>query len=88
MAYQYIADVTLPEDVETYVIREADEQLYQKLIEGKICNVFNSRKMGKSSLAVRTIKRLREEKGFSCVTLDISGTDTDLKILLNGMQAY
>lgn len=35
MAYQYIADVTLPEDVETYVIREADEQLYQKLIEGK-----------------------------------------------------
>ncbi|WP_027254895.1 AAA-like domain-containing protein [Planktothrix agardhii] len=79
MAYQYIADVTLPEDVETYVIREADEQLYQKLIEGKICNVFNSRKMGKSSLAVRTIKRLREEKGFSCVTLDISGTDTDLE---------
>ena len=56
MTYQYIAGVTLRENVETYVKRDADEQLYQQLMAGNICNIFNSRKMGKSSLAVRTTK--------------------------------
>ncbi|MCB8749556.1 AAA-like domain-containing protein [Planktothrix agardhii] len=78
MTYQYIADVTLREDVETYVFRDADEQLYQQLIAGNICNIFNSRKMGKSSLAVRTTKRLREEAKYLCVTLDISGDGSEL----------
>ena len=78
MTYQYIAGVTLRENVETYVKRDADEQLYQQLIAGNICNIFNSRKMGKSSLAVRTTKRLREEAGYLCVTLDISGDGSEL----------
>ena len=43
MTYQYIAESTLPEDTQTYVTREADSQLYEALLEGKLCYVFNSR---------------------------------------------
>lgn len=78
MAYQYIAKATLAEDVETYVKREADDELYHALVQGEICNVFNSRKTGKSSLAVRTIKRLRDEAGFKSVVIDFSLNDTQL----------
>ncbi|MBD1810446.1 AAA-like domain-containing protein [Microcoleus vaginatus DQ-U2] len=78
MTYQYIAESTLPEDTETYVTREADSQLYQALLEGKLCYVFNSRKIGKSSLALKTMKRLRDE-GIVSVFIDLSGDETKLE---------
>ena len=78
MTYQYIAESTLPEDTQTYVTREADSQLYQALLEGKLCYVFNSRKIGKSSLALQTIKRLRAE-GIVSVFIDLSGDETKLE---------
>ncbi|MEQ9671512.1 MAG: hypothetical protein RLO19_24570 [Coleofasciculus sp. G2-EDA-02] len=37
----------------TYVVRNADAQLYQGLINGEFCYVLNSRQMGKSSLRVQ-----------------------------------
>ncbi|MEG4404890.1 AAA-like domain-containing protein, partial [Microcoleus sp. MON2_D5] len=78
MTYQYIAESTLPEDTQTYVTREADSQLYQALLEGKLCYVFNSRKIGKSSLALQTIKRLRTA-GIVSVFIDLSGDETKLE---------
>ncbi len=78
MTYQYIFESTLPEDTQTYVTREADSQLYQALVEGKLCYVFNSRKIGKSSLAIQTIKRLRTE-GILSVFIDLSGDETKLE---------
>ena len=78
MNYQYIAESTLPEDTQTYVTREADSQLYQALLEGKICYVFNSRKTGKSSLALQTIKQLRTA-GIVSVFIDLSGDETKLE---------
>ena len=71
MVERYIFSGSLPEDATTYVTREADTQLYEGLKAGKYCYVLNSRQTGKSSLRVRTMRRLREE-GFSCVAIDLS----------------
>ena len=56
-----------------YVERQADNLLFDSIKSGEFCYVLNSRQMGKSSLALNTIKRLQaEESGFACVIIDIS----------------
>src|SRR6476661_1780133 len=77
MTYKYICEATLGVDTQTYVKREADEQLYEELKKGKFCYVFNSRKTGKSSLRVQVINRLKQE-GIACVEIDFSGKGTQL----------
>ncbi|WP_311775432.1 AAA-like domain-containing protein, partial [Nostoc sp. UCD120] len=71
MVDQYIFSGSLPENASTYVIREADAQLYEGLKEGKFCYVLNSRQSGKSSLRVRTMQRLRDD-GVQCAAVDLS----------------
>ncbi|MEH2039414.1 AAA-like domain-containing protein [Nostoc sp.] len=71
MVDQYIFSGSLPENASTYVIREADAQLYAGLKEGKFCYVLNSRQSGKSSLRVRTMQRLRDD-GVQCAAVDLS----------------
>ncbi|MBW4458242.1 MAG: AAA-like domain-containing protein [Nostoc indistinguendum CM1-VF10] len=71
MVDQYIFSGSLPENAITYVIREADTQLYEGLKAGKFCYVLNSRQSGKSSLRVRTMQRLRLE-GVECAAIDLS----------------
>ncbi|MBD2512154.1 CHASE2 domain-containing protein [Nostoc muscorum FACHB-395] len=71
MVDQYIFSGSLPENASTYVIREADAQLYEGLKGGKFCYVLNSRQSGKSSLRVRTMQRLRDD-GVQCAAVDLS----------------
>ncbi|RYG18767.1 hypothetical protein EON82_22230, partial [bacterium] len=56
----FVAGGTVPPGSPSYVERAADRELYDALLRGEFCHVLNSRQMGKSSLAVRTIGRLQE----------------------------
>ncbi|MGB6296435.1 MAG: AAA-like domain-containing protein, partial [Rivularia sp. (in: cyanobacteria)] len=68
---EYQLGGSLPEEAPSYVVRKADFDFYQGLKEGMLCYVLNSRQMGKSSLRVKTMAKLKRE-GFACVAFDMT----------------
>jgi WD40 repeat protein/CheY-like chemotaxis protein len=75
--YAYQVGGSLSASAPSYVIREADYNLYESLINGNFCYVFNTRQMGKSSLRVRTKYRL-EKAGFSCASIDLTNIGSEV----------
>jgi hypothetical protein len=73
----YITSGTLHYDAPSYVERRADRDLCQGLVQGEFCYVLTSRQMGKSSLMVRTAKRLRDQ-GLSVAALDLTAVGQNL----------
>lgn len=67
----------LPQGVPSYIKRESDDILFESLKAGEFCYVLNSRQMGKTSLMVRTLARLRSE-GWAGIIIDFSAKDSQV----------
>lgn len=59
-------------DSPSYVKREADHELFRRVMDGEYCYVLTPRQMGKSSLMARTAKHLRFH-GARTAILDLTG---------------
>ncbi|MGK7889170.1 MAG: CHASE2 domain-containing protein [Leptolyngbyaceae cyanobacterium] len=70
--YQYQPGGSLLPESPTYVMRQADQILYEALLSGEYCYVLNARQMGKSSLRIRAMERLRQQ-GITCTEIELSG---------------
>jgi WD40 repeat protein len=62
---------SLPPTATTYVERPADAMLFEALLAGQFCYVFNARQTGKSSLRVRTMARLQQQ-GVQSLAIDLT----------------
>jgi WD40 repeat protein len=73
----FVAGGSLRSDTPSYVERTADGELFGALNAGEFCYVLTSRQMGKSSLMVRTVARLRQEN-VRVAVLDLTALGQNL----------
>ncbi len=67
----FVAGGTLRLDSPSYVQRRADEELFRRALAGEFCYILTSRQMGKSSLMIRTARRLQDE-GVHAAIIDLT----------------
>ena len=73
----FVTGGTLRPDALCYVERQADRDLHQAILQRQFCYVLTPRQMGKSSLMVRSVVRLRHE-GFKVAVLDLTSIGQNL----------
>ncbi len=56
----FVTGGTMAPKAPSYLVRAADDEILQQLLDGQFCYVLTSRQMGKSSLLSRAAMRLRE----------------------------
>jgi hypothetical protein len=72
----FVVGGTMRPDAPSYIEREADRELFERVLAGDFCYVLTPRQMGKSSLMARTAKRLRE-KGVQTAIVDLTQIGTE-----------
>lgn len=75
----FVTGGTLRPDAACYVARKADCEIHEGLKAGDFCYVLTSRQMGKSSLMVRTVQRLRSD-GQAVAVLDLTAIGQNLTV--------
>ncbi len=75
----FVAGGTLRPDSPSYVERPADMELFNLARTGEFCYVLTARQMGKSSLMIRTARRLRGH-GVHSVIIDLTKIGTDVSV--------
>ena len=71
----FVAGGTLSPNVPSYVKRSADDELFELALSGQFCYVLTTRQMGKSSLMIRTARRL-QDKGVKTAIIDLTEMGT------------
>jgi predicted ATPase len=74
--FQFSVGGSLTAHTPSYVLRQADRDLVQRIHRGDFCYVFNARQMGKSSLRVHTMDHLRKA-GVRCAAVDLTSIGAD-----------
>ncbi len=69
--YNYQVGGSLKQDAPSYVVRQADLDLYTALKSSELCYIFNSRQVDRPSLRVRTMHRLKAS-GVRCGVADMT----------------
>ncbi len=73
----YVTGGSLRADAPSYVERQADREIVERLRHGELCYVLTPRQMGKSSLKVRAARRLADH-GISVAVLDLTALGRNL----------
>jgi WD40 repeat protein len=73
----YVVGGTMPQEAPSYVERQADNDLFAALMRGEFCYLLTARQMGKSSLMIRTVTRLRAA-GVTVAALDLTAIGQNL----------
>jgi small GTP-binding protein len=73
----YVVGGTVSPESPSYVERNADRELFDRLSAGEFCYVLTSRQMGKSSVMARTARRLVEEQQCAVAIVDLTQIGTE-----------
>ncbi|MBV6627683.1 MAG: AAA-like domain-containing protein [Rivularia sp. (in: Bacteria)] len=75
----YVVGGTLKASERCYIQRTADEELLESLKKGDYCYILTTRQMGKSSLVIRTAKKLKKFNICSAY-IDLSAIGKDVSL--------
>ncbi|NTW21106.1 MAG: hypothetical protein HGA42_16630, partial [Nostocales cyanobacterium W4_Combined_metabat2_030] len=68
---EYVVGGCLHSDSSSYIKRKADDELYNAIKAGIFCRIYAPRQMGKSSLLLKVMNCLKNER-FACAYIDLS----------------
>jgi len=75
----YVVGGTMRPTAPSYIERKADGELFDGLMRGEFCYVLTARQMGKSSLMIRTVGKLRDA-GIGVAVLDLTAIGQNLTV--------